>query len=144
MVAVCGEALCYVATLSVYANIGPIIHTPGPPLPHVCGVVSCFSLVLTPHSCYKLEYKVVQLHQIYVPSWLQVPVPGWRCHISSYQAQSQVTSHWSHSAPVSIVTMQCDSLLQIKQVTDSSGVSEPKIYGRQKFISAILAEKLNR
>ena len=142
MVAVCGEALCYVATLSVYANIGPIIHTPRPP--HVCGVVSCFWLVLTPHSCYKLEYKVVQLHQIYVPSWLQVPVPGWRCHISSYQAQSQVTSHWSHSAPVSIVTMQCDSPLQIKQVTDSSGVSEPKIYGRQKFISAILAEKLNR
>ena len=40
--------------------------------------------------------------------------------------------------------MQCDSLLQIKQVTDSSGVSGPKIYGRQKFMSVILAEKINR
>ena len=93
MVAVCGEALCYVATLSVYANIGPIIHTPGPPLPHVCGVVSCFSLVLTPHSCYKLEYKVVQLHQIYVPSWLELAGP--RVGVSHIKLSSSVTSHQS-------------------------------------------------
>ena len=83
MVAVCGEALCYVATLSVYANIGPI----------VCGVVSCFSLVLTPHSCYKLEYKVVQLHQIYVPSWLELAGP--RVAVSHIKLSSSVTSHQS-------------------------------------------------